>query len=65
MVALASLLLLKGGFYYVLYSTLLHLPPTDAGIESRTVATGVLAAYLLSNKHKFTRFTRLFGSQML
>jgi hypothetical protein len=36
--------------FFVLYSTLLHLPsppdstvPTDAGIESRTVATGALA----------------------
>jgi hypothetical protein len=36
-------------FFFVLYSTLLHLPPsdstvsTDAGTEPRTVATGALA----------------------
>jgi hypothetical protein len=36
-------------FFFVLYSALLHLPPsdstvpTDAGIEPRTVATGALA----------------------
>ncbi len=38
-----------GIFFYVLYSTLLHLPPlrstvsTDAAIEPRTVATSALA----------------------
>jgi hypothetical protein len=30
----------------------------DAGIEPRIVATLALPAYLLSNKHKFTIFTR-------
>ncbi len=32
-------------YFYVLYSTLLHLPPlrTDSVIEPRTVATGALA----------------------
>ncbi len=38
--------------FFVLYSTLLHLPlsdsavPTDAGIEPRTVATGALTVRL-------------------
>jgi hypothetical protein len=45
----------------VLFSTLLHLPPLrlqcvseDAGIETWTVAMLILAAYLLSNKYRFT-----------
>ncbi len=33
----------------------------DAGIEPRTDANLALPAYLLSNRHNFTRFTRLKG----